>query len=77
MKLHFISLNNFFVSIHVVVRFTLDYPDVMRIRIMLFFQIPGLFRCKSLNNVLLTSKIVSEYDQEIPQSQTADKPMAS
>ena len=23
------------------------------------------------------SKIVSEYDQEIPQSQTADKPMAS
>ena len=25
---------------------------------------------------LLKSKIVSEYDQEIPQSQTADKPMA-
>ena len=25
----------------------------------------------------LDSKIVSEYDQEIPQSQTADKPMAS
>ena len=24
-----------------------------------------------------TSKIVSEYDQEIPQSQTADKPMTS
>ena len=24
-----------------------------------------------------TSKIVSEYDQEIPQSQTADKPMAA
>ena len=23
-----------------------------------------------------TAKIVSEYDQEIPQSQTADKPMA-
>ena len=23
------------------------------------------------------NKIVSEYDQEIPQSQTADKPMAS
>ena len=24
-----------------------------------------------------SKKIVSEYDQEIPQSQTADKPMAS
>ena len=27
-------------------------------------------------NVVDFSKIVSEYDQEIPQSQTADKPMA-
>ena len=27
-------------------------------------------------NILYTLKIVSEYDQEIPQSQTADKPMA-
>ena len=26
---------------------------------------------------LIYGKIVSEYDQEIPQSQTADKPMAS
>ena len=25
---------------------------------------------------LLTEKIVSEYDQEIPQSQTADNPLA-
>ena len=25
----------------------------------------------------ITLKIVSEYDQEIPQSQTADKPMAT
>ena len=25
----------------------------------------------------ITIKIVSEYDQEIPQSQTADKPVAS
>ena len=33
---------------------------------------------ESLKNVLQLkrSKIVSEYDQEIPQSQTADKPMA-
>ena len=27
--------------------------------------------------VLYLTKIVSEYDQEIPQSQTADKPVAS
>ena len=30
---------------------------------------------KHLSQVV-SSKIVSEYDQEIPQSQTADKPMA-
>ena len=30
-------------------------------------------RCSTTPNV---TKIVSEYDQEIPQSQTADKPMA-
>ena len=28
-----------------------------------------------LNGILLSPKIVSEYDQEIPQSQTADNPM--
>ena len=28
-------------------------------------------------NLVLIIKIVSEYDQEIPQSQTADKPMSS
>ena len=32
------------------------------------------FYCNNLN--LLPPKIVSEYDQEIPQSQTADNPMA-
>ena len=35
----------------------------------LFTVIPSM-------NVFATVKIVSEYDQEIPQSQTADKPMA-
>ena len=30
--------------------------------------------CK--NRMVNSTKIVSEYDQEIPQSQTADKPMA-
>ena len=28
-------------------------------------------------NVLIESKIVSEYDQDIPQSQTADNPVAA
>ena len=31
---------------------------------------------KGLQNPVLHSKIVSEYDQEIPHSQTADNPMA-
>ena len=47
--LHFISLNNFFVSIHVVVRFTHAYRyfdgdnDYA-----IFIQIPGLFKCQHL-----------------------------
>ena len=32
-----------------------------------------IVECSQLN---LTRKIISEYDQEIPQAQTADKPMA-
>ena len=36
------------------------------------FQIETSYKGKNLS-----FKIVSEYDQEIPQSQTADKPMAS
>ena len=31
---------------------------------------------RKYHNHKLQTKIVSEYDQEIPQSQTADKPMA-
>ena len=31
---------------------------------------------QDLININVYTKIVSEYDQEIPQSQTADKPMA-
>ena len=30
-----------------------------------------------VSNIIRVSKIVSEYDQELPQSQTADKPVAS
>ena len=41
----------------------------------------GLLNCGEILNKLkskgfLASKIVSEYDQEIPQSQTADNPVA-
>ena len=38
-------------------------------------HVVGIVRCAVL--AAMDSKIVSEYDQEIPQSQTADKPMAS
>ena len=33
-------------------------------------------KCWIVNILTFSSKIVSEYDQEIPQSQTADNPMA-
>ena len=32
--------------------------------------------CESISYASLPAKIVSEYDQEIPQSQTADNPVA-
>ena len=32
--------------------------------------------CLVVNPIMVGKKIVSEYDQEIPQSQTADNPMA-
>ena len=41
--LHFISLNNCFVSIHVVVRFTHAYRDIVADNdYAIFIQIPGL-----------------------------------
>ena len=43
--LHYISLNNCFVSIHVVVRFTHAYRDsVTDNDDAIFIQIPGLFK---------------------------------
>ena len=52
--LHFISLNSFFVSIHVVVRFTHDYQDnVADNNYAIFIQIPGLFKSQRLKNVFL------------------------
>ena len=53
--LHFISLNNCFVSIHVVVRFTHAYRDFVADNdYAIFIKIPGLFKCQRLKNVLLT-----------------------
>ena len=47
--LHFISLNNFCVSIHVVVRFTHAYRDFVGDNdYAIFIQIPGLFKCQRL-----------------------------
>ena len=47
--LHFIPLNNSFVSIHVVVRFTHAYWDIVADNdYAIFIQIPGLFRCQRL-----------------------------
>ena len=53
--LHFISLNNCFVSKHVVVRCTHAYRDfVANDDCAIFIQISGLFKCQRLKNVILT-----------------------
>ena len=53
--LHFISLNNCFVSKHVIVRFTRAYRDfVANNDYAIFIQIPGLFKRQRLRNVILT-----------------------
>ena len=53
--LHFISLNNSFVSIHVVVRFTHVYRDfVADYDYAIIIQIQGQFKCQRLKNVFLT-----------------------
>ena len=43
-----------------------------------YLQISIIMRCviKVIKGLHCTVKIVSEYDQEIPQSQTADNPVA-
>ena len=57
--LHFISLNNSFVSIHVVVRFAHAYWDIVADNdYAIFIQIPGLFRCQRLKNVFLTLHVL-------------------
>ena len=55
---HFISLNNCFVSIHVVVRFTNTYRDFVADNdFAIFIKIPGLFKCQHLKNVFLTLNV--------------------
>ena len=53
--LHFIYLNNCFVSIHFVIRFMHAYRDfVADNNYAIFIQIPGLFKRQRLKNVILT-----------------------
>ena len=57
--LHFISLNNCFVSIHVVVRFTHAYRDFIADNdYAILIQIAGLFECQRLKNVFLTLHVL-------------------
>ena len=57
--LHFISLNNYFVRIHVVVSFTLVYRDFVADKdYAIFIQIAGLFECQRLKNVFLTLHVL-------------------
>ena len=57
--LHFISLNNYFVSIHVFVRFTHAFREIVADNgYAIFIQIPGLFRCQRLKNVFLTLHVL-------------------
>ena len=53
--LHFISLNNCFVSIHVVVRLTHAYRDCVADNdSAIFIQIPGQLKCQRPKDVILT-----------------------
>ena len=55
----FISLNNCFVNIHVVVRNTHAYRDFVADNDnAIFIQIPGLLKCQRLKNVILTLHVL-------------------
>ena len=57
--LHFMSLNNCFVSIQVVVRFTHAYGDFVADNdYAIFIQILGLFKRQRLKNVFLTLHVL-------------------
>ena len=58
-SLHFISLNSYFVSIHVNARFTHNYRDFGEDKdYAIFIQIPGLFKRQRLKNVFLTLHVL-------------------
>ena len=57
--LHFISLNSYFVSIHVIVRFTHNYRDFVADNdYAIFSKIPGLFKRRHQKNVFLTLHVL-------------------
>ena len=57
--LHFISLNNCFVRIHVAVRVTHAYRDFVADNdYAIFIQIPGLFRWQRQKNVFRTLHVL-------------------
>ena len=57
--LHFISLNNCFVSKHVIVRFKHAYRDFVADNdYAIFIQIPGLFKRQRLKDVFLTLHVL-------------------
>ena len=57
--LHFIYLNNCFVSIHVVVRIMHAYRDLVADNdYAIFIQIPGLSKRQRLKNVILTLHVL-------------------
>ena len=57
--LHFISLNNCFISIHVVIRFTHAYRNFVADNdYAIFIQIAGLFKRQRLKNVILTLHVL-------------------
>ena len=57
--LHFIYLNNCFVSIHFVLRFTHAYRDFVADNdYAIFIQIPGLLKRQRLKNVILTLHVL-------------------
>ena len=57
--LHFIYLNNCFISIHVVIRFTHAYRDFVADNdYAIFIQIAGLLKRQHLKNVILTLHVL-------------------
>ena len=57
--LNFISLNSYFVSVHVVVRFAHNYRDFVADNdYAILIQIPGLIKLQRLKNAFLTLHVL-------------------